>query len=266
MSDIITWFGFKWHPFDKGIKTSAALDTKALKECTARLNFMRQRGGVMLLTGDPGVGKTLALRHFADSLNEARYRTIYTPLTTLQGADLLRHISSLLGLPNRASKATLFSQIQQEVLDSHTQKGRTLVIIIDEAQLLKTAPLQELRLLTNFKMDSMDPFIMVLAGQTELKRIFEYAVMEPFAQRLAMRYHMPSLAPDETAAYINHHMKIAGAREPIFHNDALRAIHETAFGLPRRIGTTAIQALTYAVFAQSRTIDADLVLRASNGQ
>ncbi len=87
----------------------------------------------MLLTGDPGVGKTLALRRFADSLGETRYRPLYTPLTTLRGADLLRHLNHLMGLANPGSKAARFQQIQQEILDSHEQKGRTIVLLIDES-------------------------------------------------------------------------------------------------------------------------------------
>ena len=125
----------------------------------------------MLLTGDPGVGKTLALRRFADSLSETRYRPVYTPLSTLRGSDVLRHINQLLALPNRPSKAGLFTQIQREIIDSHEQKGRTVILIIDEGHLLQTPALHELRLLTNFRMDSFDPFILILAGQTDLKRI-----------------------------------------------------------------------------------------------
>jgi len=266
MNDILTWFGLKRRPFDKSIKAAAAIETTPLTECVARLDYIRQRGGIMLLTGDPGVGKTLALRRFADSLSETRYRPLYTPLTTLRGADLLRHLNHLMGLTNRASKAALFQQIQQEILDSHEQKGRTIVLLIDESHLLQTAPLHELRLLTNFRMDSFDPFIMVLAGQSELRRIFDYAVMEPFAQRLGMRYQMPPLSPDETGDYIQQHLALAGAHDPIFHDDALRALHEASFGLPRRIGSLAEQVLQYAVFSEKRSIDADLVLRALKGQ
>ncbi len=266
MNDILTWFGLKKRPFDKAIKAAAAIETTPLNECIARLDYIRQRGGVMLLTGDPGVGKTLALRRFADSLSDNRYRTVYTPLTTLRGADLLRHLNHLMGLTHRASKAALFQQIQQEILASHEQKGRTVVLIVDESQLLQTATLHELRLLTNFRMDSFDPFVMVLAGQSELRRIFEYAIMEPFSQRMGMRYHMPPLTPDETGAYIQQHLALAGAHEPIFHEDALRALHEASFGLPRRVGSVAEQVLQYAVFSEKRSIDADMVLRALKGQ
>ena len=95
MKELITWYGLKRHPFDKGIRTTHVFESDPLKEAEARLDYVRRRGGIMLLTGDPGVGKTLALRRFADSLNETRFRPVYTPLTTLRGTDILRHVDDL---------------------------------------------------------------------------------------------------------------------------------------------------------------------------
>jgi len=261
MSDLCTWFGLKRYPFDKELKCGQILETDPQRECTARLAFIKRRGGILLLTGDPGVGKTLALRHFVDGLNDNLYRPVYTPLSTLNGADLLRHLNQKLHLPNRASKSTLYLQIQQELLDSRETKGKTVVLLIDEAHLLKTSSLQELRLLTNFRMDSYDPFILILCGQSDLRRMMDYAILEPFAQRLAMRYHMPPLEYEQTQRYIEHQMTLAGAHEPIFGDDACRAIFDLSFGIPRKIGLVATQALTYAMFSEQRTIDADMVLK-----
>jgi general secretion pathway protein A len=261
MRDIVAFHGFKRFPFDKNIKSAQILETEPQRECAARLDFIKRRGGIMLLVGDPGVGKTLALRRFVDSLNENIFRPVYTPLSTLRGADLLRHINDRLGLTNRASKAAVYRQIQEEILDSKEQRGRTVVLIIDEAHLLKTGALQELRLLTNFKMDSFDPFILILSGHLELRRTMDLGVMEDFSQRLALRYHMPPLSQEETRDYVVNQMKIAGAPEPIFSDNALAAIYEITFGIPRRIGVAAETALTYAMLEDKRTIDADLVLR-----
>jgi general secretion pathway protein A len=265
MTDVVTFHGLKRLPFDKNIRTREAVDTQPLCECTARLEYIKRRGGIMLLVGDPGVGKTLALRRFVDSVNDNLFRPIYTPLTTLKSMDLLRHLNSRLGLEPRCSKSAMYDQIQNEILDSREQRGKTVLIVIDEAQLLATEPLQELRLLTNFKMDSFDPFILILAGHSELSRTMEFAVMEPFSQRLSLRYHMPPLGPDETATYVKAHMKLAGASTPIFSNDALSAIHEVTYGIPRRIGRLAEQALTYAMFADSKSIDADMILKVKAG-
>ena len=265
MKDLVAWFGLKRLPFDKEIKTGDLFEAESLTECLARLGFMKQRCGCMLLTGDPGVGKTVALRRFANSLNDNLYRPIYTPLSTLKRSDMLRHINQKLGLESRATKSSLFVQIQQEILDSREQRGRIVTIILDEAQLLQTGPLQELRLLTNFKMDSCDPFISILSGQSDLRRVMDYAIMEPFSQRMRMRYHMPPLTAEETSRYIEHHMRLAGAPEPIFSEDARLAIHELSFGIPRRIGSIAVQAMTCAMFMDKRTADADTVLKAKSG-
>ncbi len=110
------------------------------------------------------------------------------------------------------------------------------MLIIDEAQLLSTGTLHEIRLMTNFRMDSYEPFILILAGQTDLKRIMDFAVMEPLSQRFRMRYHMLPLDPEQAAEYVEHHLRLAGATEPIF-----------------------------AMMEQKRTIDADTVLKIKTG-
>jgi len=264
MKDLLAWFALKRFPFDKNISTRHVLDTKALKEAIARLDYIKRRGGILLLTGDPGVGKTLTLRRYVKSLNDNLFKTCYTPLSTLSRSDLLYHLNRLLGLPARLSKSAIYLQIQQALLESKEQMGKTVLLILDEAHLLQTGPLEELRLLTNFKMDSYDPFILVLAGQSDLRRTMEFAVMEPLNQRIAMRYHMPGLDLNECKQYIQHHLKLAGAAEPILDQRAMEAVYEISFGIPRKIGTITEQALTYAMFDQKKNVTADMVLKVKN--
>ncbi|MFH1146575.1 MAG: AAA family ATPase [Pseudomonadota bacterium] len=264
MMDLLAWFGLKRFPFDKNIKPADCLDTEPMKECAARLDYIKRRSGIMLLTGDPGVGKTVVLRRYVDSLNENLFKVFYTPLSTLSRADLLYHINRLLGLTARLSKSAIYLQIQKALIESKEQFGKTVFLIIDEAHLLQPGPLEELRLLTNFKMDSYDPFILVLAGQSDLRRTMDFAVMEPFSQRIAIRYHVPGLSVAETAAYIAHHLRLAGATEPILDESAIHAVHELSFGIPRKIGAITEQALTYAMFDHKRTVTADMVLKVKN--
>ena len=266
MKDLLAWFGLKRFPFDKNIKPSDALDTEPFKECLARLEYIKRRGGILLLTGDPGVGKTLVLRRYVQSLNENLFKTYYTPLSTLSRSDILYHLNRMLGLPHRLSKSAVYSQIQKTLLESKEQLGKTVLLIIDEAHLLQTGPLEELRLLTNFKMDSYDPFILVLSGQSDLRRVMEFAVMEPFNQRIAIRYHMPGLSSDQSKLYVTHHLKLAGAKEPILDEKALEAVHEISFGIPRKIGAVTEQALTYAMFDQKRTVTPEIVLKVKSLQ
>ncbi len=266
MKDLLAWFGFKRFPFDKNIKPSDAMDTEPLKESLARLEYIKRRGGILLLTGDPGVGKTLVLRRYVQSLNENLFKTYYTPLSTLSRSDILYHLNRMLGLPHRLSKSAVYSQIQKTLLESKEQLGKTVLLIIDEAHLLQTGPLEELRLLTNFKMDSYDPFILVLSGQSDLRRVMEFAVMEPFNQRIAIRYHMPGLSPNQSKLYVTHHLRLAGAKEPILDEKALEAVHEISFGIPRKIGAVTEQALTYAMFDQKRTVSPEIVLKVKSLQ
>jgi len=261
MKDLLAWFGFKHYPFDKDIKTADIVDTPVLQETLARLEYMKRRGGIMLLTGDPGVGKTIATRRFADSLNENLFNVIYTPLSTLNRNDILRHINALLGLQNRFTKSANYQQIQKELLDCREQRGRTVVLAIDEAHLLKPGPLEEIRLLTNFKMDSFDPFLLILSGQSDLKRMMNYAVMEPLNQRIRMRYHMTGLSEKDTISYISSRLKWAGCTAPIFSEDALAAIREYSYGFPRLIGNICEESLTYAMFCDKKTVNADMVLK-----
>ncbi len=261
MKDLLAWFGLKYYPFDKEIKTADIVDTPMLQETLARLEYMKRRGGIMLLTGDPGVGKTIATRRFADSLNVNLFNVLYTPLSTLNRNDILRHINALLGLQNRFTKSGNYQQIQKELLDCKEQRGRTVVLIIDEAHLLKPGPLEEIRLLTNFKMDSFDPFLLILSGQSDLKRMMNYVVMEPLNQRVRMRYHMTGLSEKDTISYISSRLKWAGCTAPIFSEDALAAIQEYSYGFPRLIGNLCEESLTYAMFCDKRTVDADMVLK-----
>ena len=149
-------------------------------------------------------------------------------------------------------------------MESREQRGKTILFAIDEAQLLNSGTLEELRLLTNFKMDSFDPFILILSGQSEMRRTIHFAVMEPFKQRLAMIYHMPPLSREETAQYVQHHLKLAGAREPLLDEPAHRAVYDLSFGIPRRIGTIVTEALTYAMFDQKRAVSAEMVLKSNH--
>jgi type II secretory pathway predicted ATPase ExeA len=113
-------------------------------------------------------------------------------------------------------------------------------------------------------MDSFDPFILILAGQIDLRKTMDLGVMEAFSQRIALRHTMEPLSGEETIDYVKAQMEIAGAKEPIFAPDALAAIHEVSYGIPRRIGMTAEMALTLAMLDNRKAIDADLVLKAKS--
>lgn len=265
MKDLLAHFGFSDFPFEKSIKPKNLFVSEAMRECQARLECMKRRHGIMRLSGDPGVGKTLALRAFSDSLNDNLFKPIYTPLATLSEVDLLRHINQKLHLTPRLTKSALFEQIKRELLESYEQRGKTIILMIDEAHLLHMGTLLELKLLTNFKMDSCDPFILILTGQSDVRRLLDRVVLEPLAQRLTMTYHFHPLSLTETANYVAHHLALVGVKEPLLTQDALGALFDITFGIPRKIASITIQPLTYAMFDSKHSVDADTVMKVNTG-
>jgi type II secretory pathway predicted ATPase ExeA len=127
----------------------------------------------------------------------------------------------------------------------------------------KDAFLQDLAILFNFRMDSSNPFILVLAGLPHLKMRLTLNHHRPLAQRIVMRYQLNPLSKDDVYAYIEHHLKLAGARMPIFTAPALESIALSSQGWPRVINTLTINSLLYGAQLKKEQIDEDIVRMAS---
>ncbi len=262
---IIPYFGLKKMPFPKEIKTDHLLDTYDIREAFTRLSYIRQHRGIMLLTGEPGSGKTSILRKFVDSLNSQTHMHAYSPLATLSRSELYRQLNALLRLPSKMRKSELFEQIQKAILDYYDNQGKTPCIILDECHMMDHQTLQELILITNFQMDSKVPFILVLIGQPELREMLKRRLHEPLNQRITLRYHMAGLTSEEIPPFILHGMKLAGRSDPLFDEKAFETIHQLSHGLPRKIGSLCVGAMTVAMAKKMKTVDADCVVQASAG-
>jgi type II secretory pathway predicted ATPase ExeA len=129
------------------------------------------------------------------------------------------------------------------------------VLVVDEAHLLDSAQLEELRLMTNAEMDSANPFALVLLGQPALRsrlRLGSYAALD---QRLTLRYVVPPMSAEETAGYVSHHVKLAGRSDTLFSDDAVARLHQAARGLPRAVNNLARQALVAAYANKAAIVD-----------
>jgi general secretion pathway protein A len=263
---IQAYFGFKRQPFVKDLQTTQMFQSFDLKEAGTRLQILKQNRGIFCLTGEPGAGKTSALRKFVEELNPQTHIHCYTPHATVNKGDLYRQINQLLKLPPRVRKTDLFEQIQRGIQDLHDIQGKTPVIILDEAHLIDHDTLQELILITNFQMDSKVPFLLVLIGQPDLRERLKRRMHEPLNQRITLRYHMAGLTTEEeTRDYILHHLKIAGRTDPLFEETAFQMLQQLGQGLPRKVGNLANLAMTLAMSKRSQSVSADLVVQASSG-
>ena len=167
MMDYIARFGLEFNPFLKNSK-EILVENEESHEVRFRLNYLVETKGFGLLTGSPGLGKTTALRSFAASLNPSRYKVVYSSLSTLTVNDFYRSLADKLGLQPSFRKPDNFRTIQEEIARLSLEKRKTPVIIIDEANYINNAILNDLKILFNFEMDSRDRAAVLLAGLPKL--------------------------------------------------------------------------------------------------
>lgn len=135
----------------------------------------------------------------------------------------------------------------------------TPVIMLDEVQMLSNGILEELRLLFNFKMDSENPFILILSGQSQIRNKLQLAVNAPLKQCISIKYVMQGLKLEELPDYIGSRLKSAGLSENIFTQSAMEAIHSISKGIPRLVNSLATASLMYACSVKQNIIDEEIV-------
>lgn len=254
-----SYYSLAQTPFSKDILPSDAFLSTDYKGALKGLDYLRKSKGIGLLIGEPGAGKTFTLRSFKNSLNPSLYHVIYFPLSTGGVLDFYKGLVYELGDEPKYRKVDLFRQIQQGIERLASERKITPVFILDEMHMAKDAFLQDIALLFNFQMDSMNPYILILAGLPHLKTRLSLNHHRPLSQRIIMKYEIQSLSREEVAAYIHHHLKIAGAKMPIFTEAAIEAIALRSQGWPRVINTLTINSLLFGSQLNKEVIDEEIV-------
>lgn len=254
-----SFYSLAKEPFSKDIRPSDAFLSSDYQGALNALSYLQKSKGIGLLIGDPGAGKTFTLRAFKESLNPSLYHVIYFPLSTGGVMDFYRGLAYGVGEEPKYRKVDLFRQIQQGIERMDKERKVTPVFILDEMHLAKDAFLQDIALLFNFQMDSTNPFILILAGLPHLKTRLTMNHHRPLSQRLIMKYEIQPLAKEEIVSYINHHLKIAGAKMPIFTESALEAIALRSQGWPRVINKITINSLLFGFQLKKEQIDEEVV-------
>jgi general secretion pathway protein A len=222
-------------------------------------------GGFVQLTGEVGTGKTTLCRCMLEQIPEGtRIALILNPLMT--PIELLQAICEELGVDIEGvaeSGKQVIDRLNQYLLEAHTA-GWRVVIVIDEAQNLSPEALEQVRLLTNLETSKHKLLQIVLLGQPELRDLLQRRSLRQLAQRITARYHLTPLGPEDTAAYVQHRMLIAGARRNPFRRSAMRALYQRSNGVPRLINIIADRALVGAFASERVDISAALVHAAAN--
>jgi general secretion pathway protein A len=246
-------------PFAKEVRPEDAYASVSFQETAASLSYLKQTRGMGMIVGEPGAGKTYALRVFSDSLNKALYKVVYFPMSTGSVNDFYRGLAFGLGEEPKTRKVDLFRQIQHAVTVSFQERKVTPVFILDEMQMAKDVFLSDLNLLFNFQMDSSNPYLLLLCGLPHLRDRLTLNHNRPLAQRLLLSHQVEPLTKDEVKGYVDHHMRLAGAKHPIFIDAATEALAVCTKGYPRLVNKLAIRALLHGFQRKAEQIDADLI-------
>ncbi|MCW6007560.1 AAA family ATPase [Micromonospora sp. CPCC 205371] len=248
-------YGLTRTPFGRDLAPGMLHRHTAHAEAIARITWCVNERALGVITGEVGAGKTVAVRAALTGLDPTPHTTIYLGNPTI-GARATHHaiVAALGGVP-KPHMATLIPQAADALATEQAERGRTPVLVIDEAHLLDHAQLEGIRMLTNQDMDSRSPFACLLVGQPTLRRKIRLGVLAALDQRIALRYTLHPMTPPETAGYLKHHLALAGRTDTLFSDDATALIHQTSRGLPRAVNNLAIQALVAAFTADKAIVD-----------
>ena len=248
-------FGLARTPFGKSIAAKDLFARQAHAEAIARISFCVVESALGVVTGDVGAGKTVALRAAVAGLDPTRHQVIYIANPAFGTRGLYVTIVRALGAQPRYLKAELMAQAADLLAAETAERHRRVVLICDEAHLLQPDQLEELRLLTNAEMDSASPFAGILVGQPTLNRQLRMGMFAALDQRIATRFTIKPMDLAESAAYLRHHLALAGRDEPLFADDAIARLHRVANGLPRALNNAATAALIAAAAAGKDLVD-----------
>jgi general secretion pathway protein A len=206
---------------------------------------MLTKAGFIVISGDVGAGKTIIIRRYLKSVaQDVTVGLITNPSATL--GRLLGWIAMAFEIPDdgKQDNVMLYNRFVEFLLAQYA-KGKRAILIIDEAQNLDAAMLEELRMLSNVNNEKDQLLQIVLVGQPELLDKLRKPELRQFVQRIAVHYHLEPLMPPETSAYIHHRLNVVGGSPALFDATACAAVHYFTGGVPRLINLLCDQALVY---------------------
>lgn len=235
-------------------------------EALAHLVYgVTESGGFIQLTGEVGTGKTtlvrtLLLNRMPDNADVA---VVLNP--QLSVVEFLATICEELHIDVLHNKGSIKAQtdaLNQHLLRAHAE-GRRTILVVDEAQNLSPAVLEQVRLLTNLETAKQKLLQIILIGQPELRELLARTDLRQLAQRITGRYHLEPLSATETARYIEHRLKVAGALGEVFDAGAKKEVFRLSQGVPRIINVICDRALLGAYSLESRHVNRRLIRRAA---
>ena len=229
------FFGLKANPFNVNPDPRYLFLTRHTEEALACLTYgIQSRKGFVLLTGEVGTGKTTLINKLLEWLRLQQVATAFVFNSRMNVPQFLDYMMADFGIPcDSRVKSQVLLRLYNWLLDRY-RAGETAVLIVDEAQNLSDEVLEEIRMLTNLETFTEKLLQIVLVGQPELEQKLKQPHLRQLRQRLTLRAKTHPLTLEETKAYVQQRLRIAGSNgHQIFEPEALVAIHRFANGIPR---------------------------------
>jgi putative secretion ATPase (PEP-CTERM system associated) len=221
---------------------------------------LAQGEGFIVVTGEIGAGKTTLVGHLMATVDPARVHAIRLVSTHVEGDDLVRLVAQAIGIETEhAEKAHLLGRIEA-FLQDRARAGQKVLLIVDEAQNLPIAALEELRMLSNFQAGGHSLLQILLLGQPEFRDSLNAPALEQLRQRVIATHHLSAMDAEEVGPYIEHRLKCVGwGGNPQFSKEAYAKLHAASQGLPRKLNTIATRALLMGAIEKAGIIDERII-------
>ena len=260
-------YGLQFDPFSKREQAKVAPYFSAdFREGYGRLDFLKDSGGIGVLTSAPGMGKTYCMKVFADGLDPKQYCMRYISLSALSDSEFYRLINISVGGHGVGRKAKLFREFHDNVWEMYRERNITMILAIDDAQYLSPTILRELKALLNYQYDSVSCLALVLCGDKQLDWTLSLADYEALRQRISVHYQFSGLALDELEKYVAAKLAAAGGTGDILDEEAISALYNVTKGVPRIVDNVMSYALKLGSQQNRPHLDADIIEESGEAQ
>jgi len=239
-----SFYGLKENPFNVTPNPEYIYLGENHREALAQLLYgVRERKGFIVITGEVGTGKTTLIHYLLDKMDGDHTKTALLFNPKLNVDDFIQYILKDLGVRVQGkTKGEYLHNLHRYLLHAY-QRDERVILIVDEAQGLKPELLEEIRLLSNLETSRSKLIQIVLLGQPELDKTLSQPGFRQLRQRINLRYHLLPLSEKETRDYIAKRLRVAGAKEQIFTEKAIKEIYLKSGGIPRLINILCDNAL-----------------------
>lgn len=265
MTNHSAYFGFKIEPFTNDLNPKNLLKLPGMISVKERMDYILDLGGVMVVTGDVGSGKSTSLRFSKSHHHPSQVLILDIVANSGSIGEFYKQLCWSLDLNlHSSSRAFLLKTFKQTLNELVSSKKQKVVLIIDEANLLRPEILAEIHTMTHFENDSKNLISIVLAGQSNLLDKLTFRTSLPLASRVIAKTHLTSINQDQMFDYIKHHLQISGIKKMLFSDEAVTAIHQGSGGLLRRANSLARGGLVAATIEKEESVSADHIRIASS--